>query len=99
MYNFMLIKWNRKRTTTLSLFFYLQRTMNNQQDDTKKWKIHESLKITETISKSTKSTANQNIKNKHLFAISSLPALSVSFKDLTINTMSRNNKTRACLFV
>lgn len=35
MYNFMLIKWNRKRTTTLSLFFYLQRTINNQQDDTK----------------------------------------------------------------
>lgn len=35
MYNFKLIKWNRKRTTTLSLFFYLQRTMNNQQDDTK----------------------------------------------------------------
>lgn len=35
MYNFMLIKWNRKRTTTLSLFFYLQRAMNNQQDDTK----------------------------------------------------------------
>lgn len=98
MYNFMLIKWNRKRTTTLSLFFYLQRTMNNQQDDTKMI-LHESLKITETISKSTKSTANQNVKNNHLFAISSLPALAVSFKDLTINTVSRNNKTRACLFV
>lgn len=72
MYNFMLIKGNRKRTTTLCLF---SSYFKEQWRKISKmiWKIgiltNLTKYITEIISKSSKLTANQNLKNKNLFGM------------------------------
>lgn len=91
----MLIKENRKRTTTLCLF---SSYFKEQWRKISKmiWKIgiltNLTKYITEIISKSSKLTANQNLKNKNLFGMYQ------TCQRGQYDKAPSNNKTRAYLF-